>query len=300
MPAPPVQDRTTAPELRADGAVEDPFSARGSGGDLRRNALSSRIGEGGRGRIVWCNEKCHKQECREFREAASATATQMGSALTCLRTVHTYAQWLARSHREPFVLLSRWREAKPCLDASERLGKHAWPLLTLVQCIDEHQVLRVRKWAQEKATSQFLIFAAANLGPPHMLVATMLEALSRLLSRMSLRAWPEATVRKRQPSPSCRSWSTSETACTRGGDDEGHPLGSQDVREEVTGLMAALFVAAGDAQCEVGRTRAPTGNAFRGMTPAVSSFVAPFLSRYGCAQQLEIVLRGTQRQVYED
>mmetsp|Transcript_108310 Transcript_108310/g.316849 ORF Transcript_108310/g.316849 Transcript_108310/m.316849 type:complete len:365 (-) Transcript_108310:379-1473(-) len=98
-------------------------------------------------RLVWCHERCHKQESVPRRSLLSQLAAEAGASLVCLKKADKFAAWAAHAERPPFVLLTDWREAKPCLQALAPQPQHCRPLLTVILADDAKQFERASLWA---------------------------------------------------------------------------------------------------------------------------------------------------------
>jgi hypothetical protein len=101
----------------------------------------------GQWRLVWCHERVHKQEREAERKAMSAAARKAGAKLVCLKKVGNFRTWLSRKRRPPYVLVTDWREAKPCLQAASVHPDWQRPCLMVV--VAEHPRLfeRASHWA---------------------------------------------------------------------------------------------------------------------------------------------------------
>lgn len=97
-------------------------------------------------RLVWCHERCHKQESVPRRQRLHQTASRGGGAVVCLKKAEKFAGWIGHGQRSPFVLLTDWREAKPCLQALASQAPECRPVCTVILAEDPKQFDRVSAW----------------------------------------------------------------------------------------------------------------------------------------------------------
>jgi len=108
--------------------------------------------EGGQGPdpwvLLWCCERCFKAERAEQLSALQVAVKDTGGEVVCFRKARFVAAWVDSDVRPPFVLVTDWREAQPCLIA---LGEHSGtnrPLLMAVICDSARQLRRATAWAR--------------------------------------------------------------------------------------------------------------------------------------------------------
>lgn len=109
-------------------------------------------------RLVWCHERCHKQEnearCRAMREVTA----ELGASLITLKKAGQFGLWIERAQRPLYVLITDWREAQPCIQALEHHKGRNFPILTVVLCESPRQYSRASEWARR---------LTSNVGPVH-------------------------------------------------------------------------------------------------------------------------------------
>jgi len=128
--------------------------------------------------LVWCNEHIHKPECEAQRIAVSSAVAQAGARLLCLKKGAQFNTWAAVAPRPPFVLLTNWREAKPCIAAAQQ---HPWsyPVFTVVICKQHVQYIRARAWLENDQRLAQHVQVVDDSACPRLLVLEMLSRLSR-------------------------------------------------------------------------------------------------------------------------
>jgi hypothetical protein len=126
------------------GAEEDSGDALEVGPDV----LGGTYGQAGWWRLVWCHERCHKQECEPLRSAVSEAAREARASLLCLKKASKFSMWLSQDQRQPFALLTDWREVKPCIQAVSAHPPQNRPAFTVVLCEVQRHYERASAWAQ--------------------------------------------------------------------------------------------------------------------------------------------------------
>jgi len=142
--------------------------------------------------LVWCNEHIHKPQCDAQRIAVSTAVAQAGARLLCLKKGAQFNTWAAAASRPPFVLLTNWREAKPCIAAAQQ---HPWsyPVFTVVICDQHVQYMRARAWLENDQRLAQHVQVVDDSACPRLLVLEM-------LSRLSGNGLPQMQHVTRQPS----------------------------------------------------------------------------------------------------
>lgn len=86
---------------------------------------------------------------RELRKALAGRIAREGPhRLICFRKAQHFVQWLSEQASPPLVLLTDWREAKPCVEAQEE--RDSWSGHTLVYTEAQQPFVRASKWAVEQ------------------------------------------------------------------------------------------------------------------------------------------------------
>mmetsp|Transcript_90395 Transcript_90395/g.256013 ORF Transcript_90395/g.256013 Transcript_90395/m.256013 type:complete len:350 (+) Transcript_90395:82-1131(+) len=125
--------------------------------------------------IVWCHERSHKNEVAHRRKVLGDAARAAGASLVCLKKASKFDMWLAKAQRPPFVLLTDWREVKPCLQAASQEHLCNQPVFTVVLCEESQKHFdRAANWAEGLPPRQdpvhvcrdlsFLLSFVANIG----------------------------------------------------------------------------------------------------------------------------------------
>lgn len=173
-----------------------------------------------RWRVVWCHERCHKRESEALRKELGDACRLVGASLVCLKKAGKFQDWLRGGQRSgirkptPYVLVSDWREAKPCRDFLSQEHSSNRPLFTVLLCDEGRHFERASTWARGLGSTsdpvhvkqdvngvkQFLALAAQTTLP-----TARGERMDRRSSRAPLeqRAHPEFKrgIMQRKPLP---------------------------------------------------------------------------------------------------
>jgi len=148
---------------------------------------------------VWCHERCYKQDMALQRKRLDAAARAAGAELLCLKKASKFGQWLTTRQRPPYVLLTDWREAKPCLAGVALKAPFNQPCFTVILCEESKaQFDRAATWAEELAPRQGPVHVCPDLGLLRSLLAEV--ASGARLAPVPLHAYG-APLAARMPTP---------------------------------------------------------------------------------------------------
>lgn len=161
--------------------------------------------------LYWCHEHCHKPDNLPRRQALARCAQEAGGYLKCFKFPNQFSDWTAAGPPPPYVLLTSWRKAKPCLERLDCLSQRHRPALTVILCDGDEDKTYVNalKWASAKKHSE-PVFVCRNLDldSPKGLLEAIHSQLVRLLSG-SVSTAPEL-----QPELEIPSWPPSSSSST--------------------------------------------------------------------------------------
>jgi len=80
--------------------------------------------------------------------AIGEAVRDVGATLVCLKKAGKFASWLAYGPQLPYILLTDWREVKPCMQAAAQERPKSRPTLTVVLAEMPQQFERASIWAQ--------------------------------------------------------------------------------------------------------------------------------------------------------
>jgi hypothetical protein len=107
-------------------------------------------------------------------------AQKYGAELVCLKKCHMFQQWLSTS-KEPYVLLTDWREVKHCIAAMDVQGPESGPIFTSVFCTDAKQQRRAERWVSTLAERKDPVYINGSLHCAESTVKSLLLQASKLL-----------------------------------------------------------------------------------------------------------------------
>lgn len=103
--------------------------------------------------LLWCSKRCFKQDQSQRMANLQIMVADAGGKLVCKRKAQQLTQrrpsfrW--RSSSSPLVLVTDWREAKPCLQSlMVEANANKWPSLMIVACDDQVLNRRASLWQQ--------------------------------------------------------------------------------------------------------------------------------------------------------
>mmetsp|Transcript_55967 Transcript_55967/g.157711 ORF Transcript_55967/g.157711 Transcript_55967/m.157711 type:complete len:339 (+) Transcript_55967:56-1072(+) len=134
-------------------------------------------------RLVWCHERCHKQECEPRRKFIGEQAGEAGADMVCLKKAGKFAMWLAQAQRPSFALLTDWREVKPCLQTAAAHRPQNRPAFTIILAELPRHHERASAWAQGLSPRADPVHICQDVGALKMFLA---DQGSRLLSSSAL------------------------------------------------------------------------------------------------------------------
>jgi len=97
--------------------------------------------------LVWCYERCYKSDADAFRSGIAELAESSHGTLLCFKKACGLKKWLAEGSDTRWVLVTDWREAKPCVQLWAECVRR--PDLILVVTDGERQMKRSLGWQTE-------------------------------------------------------------------------------------------------------------------------------------------------------
>jgi len=126
--------------------------------------------------LVWCYERCHKAENQAQRQVIKRVARTVGASLVCLKKARQFGAWMDRSERSPFVLVTDWREAQPCLRAVTQHSGPNVPAHMVVLCEGRRQYMRALDWARVLRPDVGLVHICERSAIPEWLLNGVIKA----------------------------------------------------------------------------------------------------------------------------
>lgn len=107
--------------------------------------------------VLWCHERCHKQDAATLRAQLQLCSSQFGAELVCEKTSLKFQAWLQSRSKESkdmgYVLVSDWRQLKPCLECLEDL-----PAAVVVLCDQPKTEEKAKLWNATRAFTTFPVY----------------------------------------------------------------------------------------------------------------------------------------------
>eukprot|EP00931_Biecheleriopsis_adriatica_P071079 TRINITY_DN44933_c0_g1_i1.p1 TRINITY_DN44933_c0_g1~~TRINITY_DN44933_c0_g1_i1.p1 ORF type:complete len:276 (+),score=64.25 TRINITY_DN44933_c0_g1_i1:83-910(+) len=146
--------------------------------------------------LVWCHEGCHKEGAMEMGKMLKDVITEAGGVLIRLKKASKFLDWWTYNADRPLVLLTDWREAKPCVEGMHLSGRHVNANCPLGICIFT-KMPQVFKRASAWAASAPI--AITVLADPTSASMKMFLQTSCGISFLDLQAEDEMLAAQRQP-----------------------------------------------------------------------------------------------------
>jgi len=103
-------------------------------------------------KVVWCNARCFKPDSKTQRQSMAMAARDAGGSLFCLRNAGLFEKWLAATKQSDYVLLTGWREVKPCIATLMECDVTEQPFKIILQCDTPKELYKARTWVQQYST----------------------------------------------------------------------------------------------------------------------------------------------------
>jgi len=85
--------------------------------------------------LIWCHERCYKPERSALRAHLTEVAMSLSAGILCVKKAVKYEAWMKRTNNKFHVLITDWREAKPCVHAVEESQQEdSWPEMIIILC----------------------------------------------------------------------------------------------------------------------------------------------------------------------
>eukprot|EP00435_Cladocopium_sp_Y103_P010583 s2319_g2.t1 len=104
--------------------------------------------------MIWCHERCYKPERSELRAHLTDVAMSLNAGILCMKKAVKYETWMKRSNNRTHVLITDWREAKPCLNAMEESRPREWPETMIILCDLPKSHENAISWAAKQDVSK--------------------------------------------------------------------------------------------------------------------------------------------------
>merc|ERR1719282_637821 len=94
-----------------------------------------------------------------------------------MKKASKFAAWLSEAQRPPFVLLTDWREVKPCTEAAALQSPQNRPAFTVVLAEGPRQFERASAWAQGFSLNTDPVHVCRDIGLPKAFFSVLVRRL---------------------------------------------------------------------------------------------------------------------------
>jgi len=142
-------------------------------------AAQANVARRGSWKVVWCHERCHKLDCQTQSDGLQIVAQTLGGSVFYLKKAGGFAIWLSRELRHPYIVVTNWREAKPCISVIMQQNPMNHPSLVVVVCENQKQFSKASLWASEQVTC--LVHVCTVFEPIHTFFAALAEQIGAVV-----------------------------------------------------------------------------------------------------------------------
>jgi len=93
-----------------------------------------------------------KPATKTQRSSMARAVRDAGGSLFCLRKAQHFEKWLAATKQSDYVLLTNWREVKPCIAALMKCDVTQQPFSIILQCDSPKELEKACAWVQKYST----------------------------------------------------------------------------------------------------------------------------------------------------
>lgn len=142
--------RSSAAQSLAKSDVSDPFPDEGE----EEIEIAQRHATRASWVMIWCHERCYKPERSELRAHLTDVAMSLNAGILCMKKAVKYETWMKRSNSRTHVLITDWREAKPCLQVMQDSGQRERPETMIILCDLPKSHENAVSWAAKQDVSK--------------------------------------------------------------------------------------------------------------------------------------------------
>ncbi|CAE8620607.1 unnamed protein product [Polarella glacialis] len=128
--------------------------------------------------FIWVSDACYKAEIQDQRRELMTLVRQGGGVCTCVKKADAFGEWCGTNDGRPVVLLTNWREVKPCIQViTDR--KLSWPVRIYVLTDSASAHVRASQFFHSRCT---FVHVLSELGPLHIFVESCISSIHSLLA----------------------------------------------------------------------------------------------------------------------
>lgn len=113
-------------------------------------------------RVVWCHEHCHKSHNDVRRKELWRLCRDHGASLVCHKKAAKFETWLGNTLQQNYILVTDWREAKPCMDIGIMKEKAMFTEM-IVYCENEQTFKKATDWASSLPFEASRVYVASSV-----------------------------------------------------------------------------------------------------------------------------------------
>ncbi|OLP79100.1 hypothetical protein AK812_SmicGene40657 [Symbiodinium microadriaticum] len=165
--------------------------------------------------------RCYKPERLGLRANLTDVAMKLSAGILCMKKAVKYEAWMKRTNNKFHVLITDWREAKPCIHAvGESQQEDSWPEMVIILCDLPKSHENAVQWAGRQTTIKTpirVVFEDPEQTHFQVIADLLQECYEKMLKRRpmlvpfnpGLLSQPEALTSRASaasPEPSGRIW----------------------------------------------------------------------------------------------
>mmetsp|Transcript_16752 Transcript_16752/g.48975 ORF Transcript_16752/g.48975 Transcript_16752/m.48975 type:complete len:184 (-) Transcript_16752:121-672(-) len=124
----------------------------------------------GEWRLLWCQDTAFKPAGTDERAVLSKMTSENHGSFDYIKKGCRLPQWLLHHEPKAYVLVSAWREAKPCMAALAAAEQAHQPAIVVLLCECQRQVKHARRWA---------------IGRPNVCICRSLDGIEAIIAHVT-------------------------------------------------------------------------------------------------------------------
>jgi len=113
-------------------------------------------------RVVWCHEHCHKSHNDARRKELWRLCRENGASLVCHKKAAKFEAWLGNTAQPNYILVTDWREAKPCMDIDIIKDRSMFTEM-IVYCETEQIFKKASEWVSSLPVEAGRVYVASSI-----------------------------------------------------------------------------------------------------------------------------------------
>ncbi|CAE8634228.1 unnamed protein product, partial [Polarella glacialis] len=96
--------------------------------------------------VVWCFERSNKPDMKDTKNLLMSMANKCNANVACIKKAEKFLSYLGKCTHD-YVLVTDWREVKPCIEMLETMPDDSLPKFVAVICQQKKQYENASYWA---------------------------------------------------------------------------------------------------------------------------------------------------------